>query len=135
PVIGACPTVVDDDRRCISADGPGLALVEHRLGEREDHQRGHEEPQKRQPPGALMRGFLLLQYPREKTKRREYFLLWTRRREAQQPPDRRQRQQPEQDCRKTKREREPRHQRTPPEMSALNARCTFASASEASRSV
>src|SRR5262249_40620750 len=72
PVRGCCPGIVDDngDRPC--ALQCRLAIwVKHRFGEREDYQRGGQQPDEHQPPGSLGRRALLVPEAEQDARRGE----------------------------------------------------------------
>ena len=66
--------------------------IEHRLGQRQDDQRGRQHADQRQPPGRLRRRLLAVLDADQDAGRREREAPRLRRHGAQQPPDDRQRQ-------------------------------------------
>ena len=88
------PAVVDHQHDGAGARERLLAVgIEHRLGQRQDHQRGRQHADQRQPPGRLRRRLLAVLDADQDAGRRELDALRPRRDGAQQPPDHRQGQQ------------------------------------------
>jgi hypothetical protein len=94
PLRGGGPAVVDDQDDGAGAGERLLAVgIEHGLGQRQDHQRGSQHADQREPPGGLRRRLLAVLDADEDAGRRELDAAWPRRNGAQQPPDDRQGQQ------------------------------------------
>ncbi len=84
---GCCrPVVVDgDDEGPRTLERRFLGRIEHRLGQCENDQGGGKQAQQRQPPGCLVRRFLLVFQADQDARRRKLDLRRTRRHGAQQP--------------------------------------------------
>ena len=110
PLRGGGPAVVDHQHHRAGAAQRLVAVrVQHRLGQRQDDERGRQHADQRQPPGRLRGRLLAVLDADQDAGRREREAPRLRRHRAQQPPDDRQCQDTSQQPRTEERDRPERH--------------------------
>src|SRR5712691_323520 len=107
PARGRAPAVVEqDDKRSAIAGKAGVRIPDRSRG-RQDHERRGCEPQRRQPPWCMRRGFFLRRDVQQQPRRRKLNAPRPRRHHPQQPPQHGQAQQTQQQKWFGERERQP----------------------------